>query len=208
MIERSVPNASELGAALGLKVTDAEPRRPHEGAPSLFHSFRAENPAPHRSSRISLFPYAHDGWTALVESSLTLEVDAWRAWWNWIRASGEPKGTGVWPVSPLFEPVDRAIRTFRVNLNDRQWVGYLRPMLEWTSLVDADLPESQVHLLWKEMIEVGQRQISPAVRRPLQWPQTAPTHPDDRRRLLTDGTRLVPSRWRSFDPEFRTLGIS
>jgi len=196
MTRRDTFRPQELAEALGSEVTEAH----DQGHPGLMVAFRVESIAPHPPLRLTLFPYSAPEWQELVESCVALEVQAWRTWWQSVPPAMAPEGTGVWPIPPLFLPIEQVIRPWNFSQNGKTWWGYLRPWLDWPSVRETDLTEQQLELLWGGFASTAQK-LHPGLR----FPSKVPVTPTERQRLLTDGLHLVPSRWRSFDPAFHEL---
>jgi hypothetical protein len=150
-----------------------------------------------------VFPYDDPAWKRTLADVLALEARAWQGFWAWVRDGLGHDAHGVYRVAPLSEPVDVAV--FLAEIGPLALPALVRPDLEWPDLERAGLPEVVERRLWDDLRMIVIPTVATASGRPLVAPERPDPIPDVRRRLLTDGRRVVPTCWWAFDPGLHHL---
>lgn len=205
MITARVPvSAEHVGSAFGAPVIDVEPAQTPGAFSSVFHAFRAEPSRPGGlPTRVSVLPYANPAWTHAGRAWLSWEAEIWAAFWASVRAAG-PEAGGRWALPPLVDEPRASIRVFDIPTPAGVIVAFARPSLPWPTVAAADLPEDRVRAAWARGVGDLGAHLPPNVALPA-LPADLASFPDARRRLLTNGQRIIPTHWRSFDARWQRI---
>ncbi len=155
---------------------------------------------------VRFFPYGLDAsmeaWGRFSMELLEFEEHCWKAWEQSVaqESSGGPVrqmvfGAGPWERKTL-------PRTLRLNIGGHEVPALARRFIPWPSLREAALPRDRVDRLIRSFYEVDlgrviptNNQLDPIEAADFIYQTDGPIGPEH---VLTNGFRLVPTRWRSF----------